>query len=461
MSQSLLVSTPALLEARNLARWIAREGIATAIDRSNGEWGVFVPSRQLQQARRIFHRVLSTNARRVRRSSYNPMLLTKETEIWLEHDGKTVYIDGYAHRLEVSTWRRRYPYEAVMIDVSAVPISKKTAYYREMKEKLGDDWVTDVLASDVEVQADILRQLGVKGNPKKGKEGPTAKRVAPWVNPEADPPRIAFLRRIIKTGQHGKIEGQYVDAFSASAAVQVYDALSPANRAKMVAMPIGKMFDVVWKIVGKYGTNPLRRRGYSRREMEALGRTALAGKYRIRAMQYNPGIRRRFPPGWKEYIVTVSVPDAFDPSRRTTSRIRVWAASPEAARRGVLEDAAEAGFVRVCVISVQPARGQRAQRVGLNIALPGVQLFPLGQIVATPGAIKALQASGEDPLKFLRRHATGDWGLLDAEDKKANDWAVQHGARILSAYKTSKGVKLWIITEADRSATTILLPEEY
>ena len=87
--------------------------------------------------------------------------------------------------------------------------------------------------------------------------------------------------------------------------------------------------------------------------------------------------------------------------------------------------------------------------------------FPLGQICATPGAIEALASANQDGLAFVARHARGDWGDLDAEDKESNEVALTCGARILSAYHTSKGDKLWIITEADRSVTTILLPNEY
>ena len=64
-------------------------------------------------------------------------------------------------------------------------------------------------------------------------------------------------------------------------------------------------------------------------------------------------------------------------------------------------------------------------------------------------------------MQALRRHARGDWGDLDDEDRKANDRALQEGSRLFSAYKTKAGVKFWIITEADRSATTVLLPDEY
>jgi hypothetical protein len=87
--------------------------------------------------------------------------------------------------------------------------------------------------------------------------------------------------------------------------------------------------------------------------------------------------------------------------------------------------------------------------------------FALGQIVATPGALRELERSGESPAKFLSRHSTGDWGEVDAGDWKLNDRAVMEGTRLLSAYRTAKGERLWIITEADRSVTTLLLPSEY
>jgi hypothetical protein len=88
-------------------------------------------------------------------------------------------------------------------------------------------------------------------------------------------------------------------------------------------------------------------------------------------------------------------------------------------------------------------------------------LFRLGQLVGTPGAIKALQDAEQDPLELLFRHVTGDWGDLDDEDKKENEFSVEHGFRILSAYELETGVKIWLITEADRSATTFLLPDDY
>lgn len=93
-------------------------------------------------------------------------------------------------------------------------------------------------------------------------------------------------------------------------------------------------------------------------------------------------------------------------------------------------------------------------------------LFDLGQLVGTPGALEALEQAGQAPAEFVLRHVVGDWGEVDAEDKALNDQSVQDGSRILSAYRTTLGVKLWVITEAagddgKRAATTILLPDEY
>lgn len=87
--------------------------------------------------------------------------------------------------------------------------------------------------------------------------------------------------------------------------------------------------------------------------------------------------------------------------------------------------------------------------------------FQLGQLVATQGALSALEQAGQSPLEFIRRHQSGDWGDLSQEDKQENEYSVDKLLRIFSAYYTAKHEKLWIITEADRSATTILLPSEY
>jgi hypothetical protein len=87
--------------------------------------------------------------------------------------------------------------------------------------------------------------------------------------------------------------------------------------------------------------------------------------------------------------------------------------------------------------------------------------FPLGRIVATPGALTALEEAGESAGGFLKRHVAGDWGELDQDDQRENELSVARGFRLLSAYNLSNGTRLWIITEADRSSTTLLLPSEY
>ena len=87
--------------------------------------------------------------------------------------------------------------------------------------------------------------------------------------------------------------------------------------------------------------------------------------------------------------------------------------------------------------------------------------FPMGQIVGTPCALKTIEDAGQSPAEFLDRHRQGDWGEVDGGDWALNDQALEDGTRILSAYRTVKNVRIWIITEADRSSTCLLLPEEY
>jgi hypothetical protein len=86
--------------------------------------------------------------------------------------------------------------------------------------------------------------------------------------------------------------------------------------------------------------------------------------------------------------------------------------------------------------------------------------LPLGRIVATPGALEVLAEAGADPFHYLARHASGDWGDLDAHDRRENELSLQHGWRVLSSYPVGE-TRVWVITEADRSVTTILLPEDY
>ena len=82
-----------------------------------------------------------------------------------------------------------------------------------------------------------------------------------------------------------------------------------------------------------------------------------------------------------------------------------------------------------------------------------------GQLVATPAALAAL--SQRDIARALRRHRVGDWGEVCSEDARANDEALTHGERLLSIYHSESGTKFYVITERDRSATTVLLPEDY
>lgn len=91
----------------------------------------------------------------------------------------------------------------------------------------------------------------------------------------------------------------------------------------------------------------------------------------------------------------------------------------------------------------------------------GEPLFHMGRIVITPGAILALQTSGENGGEFLARHERGDWGIVCPGDQKRNDQALIEGDRLVSSYALKSGAEMWIITEADRSVTTMLLPEEY
>ena len=93
--------------------------------------------------------------------------------------------------------------------------------------------------------------------------------------------------------------------------------------------------------------------------------------------------------------------------------------------------------------------------------LPRRPLFLLGRVVATPGALQALEESNESASAFLALHLSGDWGDVPPEDRNENELALREGFRLLSSYKTKKGVKLWVITEADRSSTCVLRPEEY
>ena len=88
-------------------------------------------------------------------------------------------------------------------------------------------------------------------------------------------------------------------------------------------------------------------------------------------------------------------------------------------------------------------------------------LFPIGKVVITPGASDALREAGRTAEEFLLRHVCGDWGDLDTDDRLANDWAILQEDRILSSYAIAIDVTVWVLTESDRSVTTLLLPSDY
>ena len=104
-------------------------------------------------------------------------------------------------------------------------------------------------------------------------------------------------------------------------------------------------------------------------------------------------------------------------------------------------------------MSSQPTQSEKKQK--------DIPLFPLGQMVMTRGAMRVLQDSNELPTKFLWKHQTGDWGEICEDDKVLNDESISTGGRLLSSYKTLTKKVVYVITEWDRSVTTVLLPSEY
>ena len=87
--------------------------------------------------------------------------------------------------------------------------------------------------------------------------------------------------------------------------------------------------------------------------------------------------------------------------------------------------------------------------------------FSIGQTVMTNGAIAAFQKNDEQPMTYLRRHILGDWGECCDDDAKENEWSLENGERLMSVYSMGDETKIWVITERDRSVTTLLLPSEY
>lgn len=97
----------------------------------------------------------------------------------------------------------------------------------------------------------------------------------------------------------------------------------------------------------------------------------------------------------------------------------------------------------------------------MKYAIERQPLFSLGQLVATPGALAALEKTGQSPAEFLAQHVRGEWGDLSDDDRKENHYSLEHRLRLLSSYRTNANETIWVITEADRSVTTLLLPSEH
>ena len=121
----------------------------------------------------------------------------------------------------------------------------------------------------------------------------------------------------------------------------------------------------------------------------------------------------------------------------------------------------QAGLADFCAQWAQNLRDQGWLQNAVKHQLPGSHLFALGQIVATPGALEALENNGQTANEFIGRHVSGDWGNLPPEDAQANEDALDGSGRIFSAYILHDQTKIWLITEWNRSVTTLLLPSDY
>jgi len=116
---------------------------------------------------------------------------------------------------------------------------------------------------------------------------------------------------------------------------------------------------------------------------------------------------------------------------------------------------------KICREKVRVCFYEHRRRRKLETLNESKVLFPLGNVYLTIGAREALEESNQTTVEFLARHQKGDWGLVCEDDRQENELSLKAGFRILSSYKTSKDVKLWLMTEADRRSTTVLLPSEY
>jgi hypothetical protein len=148
---------------------------------------------------------------------------------------------------------------------------------------------------------------------------------------------------------------------------------------------------------------------------------------------------------------------------------QLWAAFDGNERSGVaigvfpfekMSEAEREGYEsrQLAVALMRVARSEPVQTTRSRRHAP--ERFPLGRTVATPGALEVLEAGGASPLALLARHQSGDWGDVPPEDATENEISIERGFRILSSYAVGHE-RLWVITEADRSVTTILKPAEY
>ena len=121
----------------------------------------------------------------------------------------------------------------------------------------------------------------------------------------------------------------------------------------------------------------------------------------------------------------------------------------------------QADLANFCEQWAKNLRSQGWLQNAVKRQLSGTHLFDLGQVVATPGALAALESASQTAEELISRHVSGDWGMLPPEDVQANEDALTSGGRLLSAYLLNDQTKIWIISEWDRSVTTLLLPSEY
>lgn len=153
-----------------------------------------------------------------------------------------------------------------------------------------------------------------------------------------------------------------------------------------------------------------------------------------------------------------AVPYSARPCRREHSAAEVRGACPHECYRRILPRVqSESLYADERVFADERLCGHAQSWVTFMAAMK----FDPGQIVATRGAVEAFVASGDSPYGYLLRHVEGDWGEIDPDDVIVNELSLQRGFRLLSSYRLSSGVTVWCITEADRSVTTFLLPEEY